>query len=143
MEKLFLMIWLSFVGISVSMAAEAPSGNDSTLSKETSSAGEIVRALYTTEVKDRAPVDDITQAGTDVKKLFFFTELKEISDQEVVHRWEYKGKVMSEVKLSVKAPRWRVWSSKTLNPGWVGEWKVSVVDSSGKVLIEKMFTYGK
>ena len=143
MKKLFLMICFIFIGISLSMAAEAPSGTGSAPAKEPSPEGEVVRAVFTTEVKDRAPVDEITQVGIDVKKLFFFTELKGLSDQEVIHRWEYKGKIMGEVKLPVKAGRWRVWSSKTFNPGWVGEWKVSVVDSSGKSLIEKTFTYGK
>jgi hypothetical protein len=143
MKKLFLMICFIFIGISLSMAAEAPSGTGSAPAKEATLGEEVVRAVFATEVKDRAPVDEITQTGTDVKKLFFFTELKGLSDQEVTHRWEYQGKVMSEVKLPIKAARWRVWSSKTFNPGWVGEWKVSVVDSSGKVLIEKTFTYGK
>ena len=143
MKKLFLMVCFIFVGLSLSIAGESPSGEGSAPAKEAAPGGEVVRALFTTEVKDRAPVDEVTQTGTDVKKLFFFTELKGLSDQEVTHRWEYKGKVMSEVKLPVKAARWRVWSSKTFNPAWVGEWKVSVVDSSGKSLVEKTFTYGK
>jgi len=137
------MICLTFVLMSVSFAAEVPTGSVSTPAKESTTGGEVVRAILTTEVKDRAPADEITQVGTEVKKLFFFTELKGLSDQEVIHRWEYKGKVMSEVKLPVKATRWRIWSSKTFNPDWVGEWKASVIDSSGKVLIEKTFVYGK
>ena len=47
----------------------------------------------------------------------------------------------TEVTFDVKGARWRVWSSKTLLPEWLGEWKVSVVDDDGKVLHSDSFTY--
>jgi hypothetical protein len=48
---------------------------------------------------------------------------------------------MAEVKFDVKGPRWRVSSSKNLLPEWLGEWKVSVIDGQGRVLVTDSFTY--
>jgi hypothetical protein len=41
----------------------------------------------------------------------------------------------------VKGPRWRVWSSKSLNPDWLGQWRVTVVDDTGAVLVQRDFNY--
>jgi D-Tyr-tRNAtyr deacylase len=61
--------------------------------------------------------------------------------QTVTHRWERGDKVMSEVKFEVGSARWRVFSSKRLDPSWTGEWKVSVIDTNGSTLSASTFTY--
>ena len=48
---------------------------------------------------------------------------------------------MAEIPFYVGGSRWRVWSSKNLEPSWVGEWKVSVTRSDGTVLESKRFHY--
>jgi len=48
---------------------------------------------------------------------------------------------MAEIPFEVKGQRWRVWSSKNLQPGWLGEWTVSVVRSNGEVVASENFTY--
>jgi hypothetical protein len=77
----------------------------------------------------------------DKGRIYFFSELKDMANHKVTHRWEHSGKVMSEVSFDVGADRWRVFSSKTLDPSWTGEWKVSVVDESGNTLGTNTFTY--
>jgi hypothetical protein len=57
------------------------------------------------------------------------------------HRWELDGKPMADIPFQVGSPRWRVWSSKNLEPEWTGEWKVTVVGSGGEVLEEARFQY--
>lgn len=102
---------------------------------------EVARAVFTTGIKDREPVDQVTTLTTDKDKVYFFTEIRNMSGHSVKHRWEYNGKTMAEVEFNVAGPRWRVWSSKSLLPQWTGEWKVSMVDEAGKVLGESSFTY--
>jgi len=123
-------------------AATAPSATPETAKPAPAKPqGSVVRAVFTTAVKDHEPVDNITTLTNDHTRIYFFTELKDMTGQTVTDRWEYKGKVMAEVKFNVGGPRWRVFSSKTLDPSWLGEWKASVVDANGGTLGASTFTY--
>ena len=103
----------------------------------------VVRAVFTTAVADREPADQITSLKNDVPQVYFYTELKDLEGQTVTHKWEYAGEVKAEVRFDVKAPRWRVWSSKKLDPSWTGEWTVSVVDGSGETRAQAKLNYEK
>lgn len=103
--------------------------------------GTVARAVFTDAVKDHEPTDTITNLTNDVTNITFFTELQGMQGQTVTHRWEHDNKVMAEVKFEVGGPRWRVFSSKRLDPSWTGEWKVSVVDANGGTLSASTFTY--
>ena len=105
------------------------------------SRGSVVRSAFTTQIADREPLENIEKLSNENNKVMFFTELRDMSGQTAVHRWEHDGKVVAEVKFNVKGPRWRVWSSKTLMPQWTGDWKVSVINGAGEVIAEKDFNY--
>jgi hypothetical protein len=121
--KLLLMTALLLVGFSVS----ADDG--------------VTRSAFTSAIEDKEPVDQIKELTTDSTKIYFFTEITGMNDLTMIHRWEYNEKVMAEVSFDVRANRWRVWSSKNLNPSWTGEWKVSVVDEGGNILSTESFVY--
>ena len=104
-------------------------------------AGSVARSAFTTSVQDHEPVDQITVLTNDNSKVYFFTELSDLNGQQVTHRWEYNGEVMAEVPFNVNGDRWRVWSSKNLQPGWTGEWKVSVINGSGNVIASETLQY--
>jgi hypothetical protein len=103
----------------------------------------VVRAVFTTTVTDREPADQITSLTNDVQQVYFYTELKDLEGQTVTHKWEHAGEVKAAVSFDVKAPRWRVWSSKTLDPSWTGEWTVSVIDGSSATLAQARLNYEK
>lgn len=105
------------------------------------SRGSVVRSVFTSGVKDREPVDKLTSGKTDDDHIFYYTELRDMTGQTAIHRWQYKGKVVAEVKFKVRGPRWRVWSSKTIPTGDTGEWKVSVLNGAGEVIAEDMIDY--
>jgi hypothetical protein len=105
------------------------------------SRGSVVRSVFTTEVKDREPVDKLNNNKSSANHIYFFTELRDMSGQTAIHRWEHDGKVAAEVKFNVRGPRWRVWSSKTFSPNATGEWKVSVINGAGEVIAEDMVDY--
>lgn len=104
--------------------------------------GEVARSIVTTEVVDREPVNDLGMIPASEETVLFYTELRNMQGQTVVHRWMHGGEQMAEVTFNVKGPRWRVWSSKKMVPEWVGNWTVQVVDAAGQVVAEKSFTYG-
>lgn len=101
----------------------------------------VARAIVTTNVVDREPVDSIDTLGNDRLDVFFFTEIQNLEGQMLTHRWEYGGEVMAEVPLQIGGPRWRTFSSKRLHESWLGEWTVSVVDEAGRVLESARFDY--
>ena len=98
--------------------------------------GSVTRSAFTSSILDREPVDTLQQLNAGEQKVYFFTELQDMEGQTATHRWELNGEIMAEVAFEVKGPRWRVWSSKNLQPQWSGEWKVSVLNSANEVISE-------
>ena len=103
--------------------------------------GVIARAQFTSEVVQREPTDQLEQLTTDYAEVSFFTEFVGLEGHSLTHRWEYGGRVISEVPFEIGGPRWRVYSTKTLAPEWIGEWTVSVLDSAGRVLERRTLEY--
>ena len=103
--------------------------------------GSVARGMFTTAVVDREPQDNLTSLSNDQYSVFFFSELKNMAGQKITHRWEYNGQVMAEVSFDVGADRWRTHSSKNLQPIWLGEWTVSVLDSDMNVVSTHHFEY--
>ncbi len=122
-------------------AAEAPAATAPDTAASQQPQGIVARSAFTTAIQDREPLDHLTTLSTDHNKIYFFTELRGMTGQTVKHRREYNGKVMAEVPFEIGGPRWRVYSSKNLDPCWTGEWKVSVIDSNGSTLSVKTFRY--
>ena len=105
--------------------------------------GYVKRATFTTAIKNREPTNKISKLRNDQKKIYYFTDLRGMQGQKVKHRWIYKDKVMAEVEFKVNGPRWRVYSSKQLDRGWLGDWTVSTVDRRGRTLSRNTFSYTK
>lgn len=103
--------------------------------------GQVARSVITSAVADREPVDDLTTVPATVNSVVFFTDLRNMEGETIMHRWMFGDEQMAEVSFQVGGPRWRVWSSKNMMPEWVGGWKAQVVNSAGEVIAEKPFTY--
>lgn len=99
------------------------------------------RATFAQSIMDREPVEQVVELTNDTGKVYFFTELRGLMGESVTHRWEYDGEPRAAVTFNVGANRWRVWSSKNLQPNWTGVWTVSVVDEGGNVLTEETLNY--
>lgn len=105
--------------------------------------GRVLHAQFTTAVKNHEPVDTVSTLGNDKTRISYFTEILGMAGQTVTHRWEYKDKVLLEMPFKVGSSHWRIYSTKTLEPAWLGEWKASVVDAAGSSLCVNTFTYVK
>lgn len=114
-----------------------------TTAESSTEAKNVPRALFTTEISEREPTNDIDTLRTDVSKVFFFTEVLDMTNKIVIHRWLYGDKVMAEVSFTIGGPRWRIHSSKNLEPSWTGPWKVEVLDGNGAKLCEETFVYAE
>lgn len=121
----------------------APAGDDATAasSPATQPDGSVARATLTSEIMDREPADNLATLSNDQNHIYYFTEIRNMPGGSVTHRWEYNGEVMAEVPFNIGGSRWRIYSSKNLDPQWLGEWKVSTVDANGSIMSVNTFTY--
>lgn len=101
----------------------------------------ISRSVFTTEIKDKEPVSELTAIPTNVTRIYYFTEITGLNGHTITHRWEYNGEVMAQVNFAVNGDRWRTWSSKNMLSAWVGKWQVSVLDEGGNVIEQSEFEY--
>ncbi len=98
--------------------------------------------MFTTAVEDREPVMAVDSISSSAfKSISFFTELNDFQGRNITHQWVYNDSVMFEKSFAVNGARWRVWTSKTLLPGWIGNWTVNVLDDDRSVLTSKSFEY--
>jgi len=92
----------------------------------------ITRWAFTSEIRDREPVDRITTAPDHEMVVYFFTELSGMEGTAVQHVWLRDGVEVFRLAFDVRGARWRVYSSKQVSPGAV--WSVKVEDDRGNVL---------
>lgn len=103
--------------------------------------GRVARAMFTTGVDSREPVDQVLILKNSATQLYFFTDLRHMQGQTVTHRWEYEGRTVMTKSFDVRGPRWRVYSKKDLAPEQLGRWTVVVVNEQGWPLKAQVFRY--
>ncbi|UCH84188.1 MAG: DUF2914 domain-containing protein [Candidatus Latescibacterota bacterium] len=139
-------MWILVAGVAafasaVSAQTDSTSSNPSTglvATQEPEVKSEYVRrAVFTTDVAKREPVDELMSTPTDVDTLWFFSEIVNLTGGSIIHRWINGGETMAEVVFDIGGPRWRVYSSKILPPGRTGPWTVEIVDGVGNVLLRE------
>lgn len=129
-------------GMLTEAQAPAESATDAASAPETTAnTGTVARAAFTSGIENREPTDKLNSLANDQGEIMFFTELRDMAGQSVTHRWEHNGEVMAEVPFNIGGNRWRVYSSKQLDPSWTGAWKASVISSAGEVLSVSTFNY--
>jgi len=97
----------------------------------------ITEIVITSKIVKGKPIDSIKRlsASTD-KNLYCFTRTVAPTgtDNSIKHVW-YKGdEKVGEYTLPVKGEKWRTYSKKSIPKGWAGDWRVEIVDNSGKLL---------
>jgi len=130
MKKIIPLLWVFIAQSAQSALAAWPHQN-------------ISQAVFATSVVDRQPVEIITEADDSLGKIYFFTNVRQLSGDRITHRWIYQNKTKAEISFDIKGDRWRVWSSKNIWHTWTGKWTVEVVDQLGKVLLVKTINFGK
>lgn len=78
--------------------------------------GAAARAIFTTEISNKEPVNDLNSVAVTSRTVSFFTELVNLNGKVVTHRWSVSGNVVYTKDFRVGADRWRVWTTKTITP---------------------------
>ena len=97
----------------------------------------ITEMAVTTKIVKGNPIDSVHRiSSASVNALYCFTRLESASGEETTirHIWYRDGVSVGEYDLPVKGKNWRTFSKKSIKRGWVGDWRVDALDSSGHIL---------
>ncbi|MGD8745822.1 MAG: DUF2914 domain-containing protein [Gammaproteobacteria bacterium] len=100
----------------------------------------VARAMLTSEIRDREPVDRLSgsmqSSDKDTLTVYFFTELRGGDAGEMVlHRWQHNGITVTEVPFRIgDTERGRVFSKRIITAEDAGDWMAAVVDQSGRII---------
>jgi len=99
-------------------------------------AGSPHRAIFTTSIQNKEPVDDLASVTTAAQQVSFFTELRNLNGKIATHRWSVGGQVVYTKDFRVGANRWRVWSTKTIAP-YKGKVVVVQILVNGQIITQE------
>ena len=125
----YLLVLFGLLGCTLSYAVQFPK------------AANVSRAMVTTAIENREPVNRVLILSNKTYTVYFFTDLRHFENQKIIHRWEYDGEVISEKTFDVSGPRWRVYSKLTLPADKLGTWTVVVSNEKGWPLKAVIFKY--
>ena len=97
----------------------------------------ITEIVITSKIVKGKPIDSIKRLSSSTdKSLFCFTRSVAPAGTEtkIRHVWYNGEEKAGEQELPVKGQKWRTYSKKLIRKGEVGDWRVEVLDSSGKLL---------
>jgi hypothetical protein len=97
----------------------------------------ITELAVTTKIVKGNPIDAVRRiSSASVPHLYCFTRLTAPpgTDTVIRHVWYNGEEKAGEYELPVKGEKWRTYSKKAIQKGWSGDWRVEVLDSTGKLL---------
>jgi len=124
----------------ISVAAVMPaSGDDGDAAQLT-----IEQAVMARQIEQRAPLGEDTTFPADIGQVACYTRVMGAKGETFIEHIWLRGEVESaRVRLPVRSPAWRTWSTKQIEPEWTGEWTVRIEDAEGRVLDTLRFTIGE
>jgi hypothetical protein len=91
---------------------------------------QVERSQLTSSIENREPIDNlegVVQGQMDeMKRVYFFTQIAGLANQQIIHRWLYQGEEKAAVILNIGGDSWRTYSSKSVPSYWQGKWQVQV-----------------
>lgn len=98
----------------------------------------VVEMAVTTKVVKGKPIDSVHRISSRaVKALYCFTRVvgaAPAGGDTIKHVWYRDNARVAEYDLPLKGERWRTYSKKPVAPGDTGDWRVEVLDSTGRLL---------
>lgn len=109
-----------------------------------SAASHVMRALLTSAVVTKEPVDNLTQLVSLSKhrKLYFYTHLVDLKGIAVTHHWYHNDVLVADVTLAIGSDNWRTYSSKSFSAKMTGKWRVELVKKPDIILSSINFDIG-
>lgn len=100
----------------------------------------VADAVVCQDVIDRMPIGSGDVFSQGIARVYCFCRVMGAEDESsITQNWYYKGTLKASVKLPVRSSNWRTWSSKSMIPGWTGEWMVEILSAEGAPLESIVF----
>ncbi len=97
-------------------------------------------AVVCQDVVDRLPIGSGDVFSKDISRVYCYNKVVGAQGEAAItHNWYYQGSLKASVSLPVRSSSWRTWSSKTITPGWAGEWMVEILSGNGTPLQSIVF----
>ena len=98
----------------------------------------VEKIVTASAVENREPVNETAIFDKTAGRVYTWTRITTTeAPVKIKHVYYVDDKKMTEVELNINAKVYRVWSYKAV---WPGNWKVEVIDETGKVLAAAAFT---
>ena len=95
----------------------------------------LVRAAMCERIEDYTPLNQGIVFSVAIGKITCFTSFDPVPENTFIyHKWYYRDRLTTRIKLSLKTPRWSTFSSIQLREADKGPWRLEVTDSDGNVL---------
>jgi len=83
----------------------------------------------------KIPINQAVVFSSDLGRLVCFTDFEPVYEKTFIfHKYYFKDKFISRVKLTLNPPRWATYSRIQLRETDKGPWRVDITDANGKVL---------
>ncbi len=103
----------------------------------------ISRALLTTALINREPVDNIISfvkvSRQKDTKINYFTEIMDMNGKVLYHQWLWENQMEFNRKVNINGPRWRVSTKKYIPFSKPGAWVARLVNEENEILNEIKF----
>ena len=124
--RYYLVILLVLLSTSV--------GAQEKISAKTSTNGLSLKLAVVCEgIKDYAPINEAVVFSTAVEKVYCYSFFESIpKTTQVFHNWYFRDRLSARIKLALKPPSWRTYSTIQLREADKGPWRVEITDANGK-----------
>lgn len=104
----------------------------------------VIRASLSTAPRYGEPGEPITPPVTlepnQTIELFYFSEIKNLKDKVLFHRWFKAGQLVYKKEFLVKTNKSKLISSKEFSAKDAGEWQAVLIDNNGKIFSQANFS---
>ena len=95
----------------------------------------LTRAVICEDIQDFAPQNEAIVFSISTGKEHCFSFFETIPEKTFIyHNWYFQDQLTSRIKLTLKPPSWRTYSTIQLREADKGPWKVDITDSKGRII---------
>jgi len=136
MRKAAGIVFFVLLCIHFSISPNALSQNKGNASRDQASKKlTLARAAICEGIKNNAPQNQGIVFPVDIGKVICFTTFDPVPEKTLIyHKWYFRDKPSTKLKLSLQPPRWSTFSRIQLREADKGPWRVEVTDSEGNIL---------
>ena len=94
----------------------------------------LVQAVVCENIKDFAPQNEAVVFSMAIGRVNCFTYFEPVTETTFIyHDWYFQDKLTARMKLTLKPPNWKTYSTIQLRESDKGPWRIEITDSKGRL----------